>query len=328
LFDNSIIYYPIFNMDKSSTYQRNQPTQFRISESRAIVIPPALIDYEGGKQTVRLPSECTPISRTNEQYGNPQFLAHLANANPLRLEHVMSHWEYRNRTTAQVILPFLLLGPMNSARDPEFLRKAGVTMLVAVRSKRSVEKSPHLMNPLRFPSAEGLVTATFDIDSAFDAIRGRSIIIKTMNDHIEASCASKSVDRLEDIPAKILVFCETGNERSPVLVAMYLMVVWGLDAVSAYQAVQARRFGIGLLPTMVDMLESLSEVLKAERQVMATQREFLAVRPLKDNKVVKRNIEETFTSDDDRDNDMDSSGSLAVEHTTRPGTAPFSDKAD
>lgn len=312
-------------MADSAAYQPNQPTQFESSgNNHGPYMPPASIDYSSGVETLIIPSKCTPIQRTGSQYGNAQFLAALTKSSTLSFEHGMTRWQYGNRSTAQDILPYLLLGPINFARDPELIRKAGITMMIAVRSKITAEKIPNIMNPLRFPSTQGIVTATFDIDTAFDALRGRSEIIKAMNDHIEASCEGKTISHLEDIPGKILVFCETGNERAPLLVAMYLMVVWGLDGISAYQAIQARRFGVGMGTEIMTMLETFTQICEAERSVVKTQNEENGdIASSTATKKSKRNIEATYDDDDYSIEEMDSTQLHHDEH--RAGVAPFAE---
>lgn len=93
-----------------------------------------------------------------------------------------------------------------------------------------------------------------------------------MNDHLERSCTQTPITSMHDMRGKILVFCESGNERSTVLVCAYLMFVYGVDAVTAIHIVQSQRFCIDVKDEMKNMLLDLEAILVAERQVASAGR--------------------------------------------------------
>ncbi|MCP6423762.1 hypothetical protein NL463_31080, partial [Klebsiella pneumoniae] len=49
--------------------------------------------------------------------------------------NVIFDWTYERRREAQMILPYLYLGPMTAAKDEAWMRKEGITMVLGVRQK-------------------------------------------------------------------------------------------------------------------------------------------------------------------------------------------------
>jgi protein tyrosine/serine phosphatase len=72
---------------------------------------------------------------------------------------------------------------------------------------------------------------------------------------------------VHDIPGKVLVFCESGNDRSATVVTAYLMVLYGLGAVEAMQLVQSQRFCLAIEDGSKNMLQTFEDILKAKRDV-------------------------------------------------------------
>ncbi|KAK3081559.1 hypothetical protein LTR53_020464, partial [Teratosphaeriaceae sp. CCFEE 6253] len=69
---------------------------------------------------------------------------------------------------------------------------------------------------------------------------------------------------------KVLVFCESGNERSAGVVAAYLMETHAdVDFIKAMQLVQAQRFCANFDDAMKRLLQGYWDILRAGRQVAA-----------------------------------------------------------
>ncbi|KAG9619567.1 phosphatases II, partial [Aureobasidium melanogenum] len=72
---------------------------------------------------------------------------------------------------------------------------------------------------------------------------------------------------MNSIPnAKVLVFCESGNERSAAVVAAYLMeILADVDHIKAMQIVQAQRFCVNFDDNVKRLLQGYWDILQARR---------------------------------------------------------------
>ena len=66
---------------------------------------------------------------------------------------------------------------------------------------------------------------------------------------------------------KVLVFCESGNERSAAFVVAFIMNIYGLELIPAIQYVQSQRFCVAFDDDLKFMLNSYQEILKAQRSL-------------------------------------------------------------
>ena len=136
-------------------------------------------------------------------------------------------------------------------------------------------------------------------------------------------------------PGKVLVFCESGNERSAALVTAYIMAMYSMDLVRAIQLVQAQRFAVSIDDTTRNYLETYNYILQAKRDVIQQQTDIGAFHATIDsgkhfnNSITpcpssKRTLEDTF---EDKDVEMDSGmGNDDRERfEKREGLAPFHD---
>jgi hypothetical protein len=294
-------------------------------------VPPPDLDYETGKPTFRVHG--LPFNQTSSQYGNHEFLRALASCHRPDLTHSMLTWQYEMRRNAQPILPFLFLGPSSVARDPAFVSGAGITLLVAARSSKSVRTRKSFLDPATFASSAGVATCTFDFDHPGEFISLVKPVIKAINDHLEGMCTRTPMQDIHDLSGKVLIFCESGNDRSALLVAAYLMVVYGVEAFAAIHMVQSQRFCINLSDSMTNVLLDLQTITTAERQVSDANAAMLPfILPSNDDggfatqrrRPSKRSIDEVYTSDDEK---LDGVEQLLDTHI-REGVAPFVDLGD
>ena len=247
-------------------YKASQPYIQSRPEAPRYVVPPPTLDYDSGKPVFTL-SNAAPHVGGSTEFGSPVFLRALVSHGAYHVKHLGLEWKYNQRRAAQKILPFLLLGPGTAAQDLSFIRAQGITMLVAVRSASAVRLQARLLDPSKFASSTGLETLTLDLDSPYDMITKLPLAIKAINDHLEHRCNSKLPMSVHDIPGKVLVFCESGNDRSATVVTAYLMVVYGLGAVEAMQLVQSQRFCLAIEDGSKNMLQTFEDILKAKRDV-------------------------------------------------------------
>lgn len=296
-----------------------------------VTIPPPDLDIHDGRLCFHVPF--TPFEQISNTYGSPGFLNTLTAGHKLEMDHVMASWNYEMRRTAQCILPFLLLGPSSVARDADFVRAKGISLMVSVRRSGAVQSRPKFLDPATFPTSTGLATLKLDFDTLNDFIPNLRAVVRAINDHLEASSSKTPVEEVSDIRARVLIFCESGNDRSPVLAAAYLMAVFGIDAFSAIHIVQSQRYCITISDEMKHMLLDLQQIISAERQVSSsnaasTQTNVqLRRRPSPSalsQQSGKRGIEHLYASDEAMGDVLRQRDRAEI----REGIAPFADVAD
>jgi hypothetical protein len=319
--------------DRSANYVQASPySNKRLLEPPRVYIPPPDLDYENGKPSFHVSS--IPFVQTSHEYGNPAFLKALNACHQLHMSHTMHSWQYEMRRTAQPILPFLWLGPSSIARDSNFVKRHDITLLVAVRRSSAVLARSTFLDPSAFASSAGLASMTFDFEGPHDFLRTVRLTIRAINDHLEATIVEQPVEEEGlNMRGKALIFCESGNDRSPVLVAAYLIIVFGITAISAIHVIQSQRFCITMSDEMKNMLLDLEQINVAERQVLSsnnTARPFevrlkqqgTIFKPLQ--KPNKRCIDDVYDSDED----MFSEPHQRHDAGIRQGVAPFADILD
>ncbi|KAI1650475.1 phosphatases II [Daldinia loculata] len=253
------------------------------------------------------------------------------------------NWAYENRRVAQPILDFLYLGPSSIARDRQWLLKTGITMLLAARDSQMAVM--HLMAPSKVAQELGIQLECVDVSGYNELIRAFPSAVRTINDHMlnvfRGQRISNTQMQVEDgkmaIPhekfqrGKVLVFCETGNDRSASVVVAYLMSVFGMSMIESCQFVHFKRFCVSLNDDLRFVLKSYEDLLSAQRTV---HRHELDCRSTQTNgassnvQKLKRGIEATF----DEDEEMGESGeSIALDHDRfldRERFVPFVDMVD
>lgn len=308
-------------------YRPNQPYGYELAESgiNALarhhhVVPPPDLSMENKKSMLIL-STGTTFSLTHDAYGDPSFVLAISRCQPLRLEHVQNDWKYKDKYSAQAVLPFLFLGPMTAARDRDFVRSKGITMVIAIRDAAAVAVNPKIMDPARYHLGDDIETATFDVSDQNDLVSRFRPVIKLMNDHLKRHTSDTPINSLNEVGGKILVFCEAGDTRSPSLVVLYLMAVFGLDTASAIQAVQSRRFGILIVQSYNQMISNAEQVLRAEREVARTHTTSIQTHVRIGTRSRKRTFDEAYDEDQMM---LDSDDANPI---LRPGTAPFTENS-
>lgn len=302
----------------------------RMFESPRVQVPPPSLDYRNGRPSFRVPGNA--YEGTSNEYGNPTFLRALNACHELAMNHMMLSWNYEMRRTAQPILPFLFLGPSNPAKDINFVKQNGITLMVAVRSTKAVQARPTFLDPSVFPSSAGLATMTVDFESPQDFMAKLRPTLRAINHHLESTCVKIPMQNVNDVRGKVLVFCESGNDRSPVLVAAYLMCVFGVSAFSAIHIIQSQRFCITMSDEMKNMLLALQEIIKAERQISASNSAsgLSDERRDKENhsaslrRPVKRGVDDVYGTDVDCSHGVSEGEDVDI----RGGVAPFADMLD
>ena len=254
----------------------------------------------------------------------------------------MLEWKYEQRRMAQQILPFLYLGPISAAKDGNFLQKEGISMVIAVRDTKSAEA--RLLGS-KAAQELGLDMKMVDVAGNQELIAAFPKAIEGINSHLSAMYRQDQLRRTQvgatgqaeprSMPGKVLVFCESGNERSATLVAAYIMAMYSTDLVKAIQIVQAQRFAVAFDDSLRNLLLTYEMILKAKRDVLQADNRLLdvprGVRSLNaraggDSEASKRS-KRTF--DESYDDFMETDGGDAYQDhgrfEMRDGSAPFQD---
>ena len=243
---------------------------------------------------------------------------------------------------AQQILPFLYLGPMAAARDRAFLQREGITMVIAVRNTMSA-----LAKLLGSKVAQemGIEARNIDVAGNQELIAAFPGAIALINKHLstmyqiqqarEAQATAGVQGHSPYTPGKVLVFCESGNERSATLVTAYIMAMYSVDLIKAVQIVQAQRFAVAFDDSLRNLLSTYEIILRAKRDVVQADSRMAGSggtgKAGQDNggnggsgKSSKRTIDDSYEDDMDMDGEVRFSDFGRFEG--RAGSAPFQDR--
>ena len=277
-------------------------------------------------------------------FDNSDFLKTVTYGNSMNVDNALN-WRYEMRREAQTIFPFLYLGPISAARDLDFLQREGITMVVAVRDTLSAQAK--LLSAKAAISA-GIESCTIDVSGNQELIAAFPRAIDTINAHLtkvyqmqqygNGALQSQRHHEVPPTPGKVLVFCESGNERSAAVVAAYVMAMFSLDLVRAIQIVQMQRFCVSFDDSMRYLLQSYEAILRAKRDVARSGADKTSssagsdgTKVLAGNLVVKtpyqRVSKRTFDDTNDESIDVDKHSGLQypTRFEQREGFAPFQD---
>lgn len=123
-------------------------------------------------------------------------------------------------------------------------------MMVVIRDKNSAVQG--LYNGKKAQEELGIPTQFIDIEHHQELIKKMPEAIQVINDHlvdqfnVQGGLNKPTAPGADPAAAKtwgkILVFCDSGNERSPAVVTAYLMAMYDMDLISALQYIQQQRF--------------------------------------------------------------------------------------
>ncbi|KAH6673520.1 dual specificity phosphatase-like protein [Halenospora varia] len=177
-------------------------------------------------------------------------------------------WKYEWRRKAQPILSFLYLGPAGAARDVEFLRSEGITMLLVVRD--SLTAFANLMTGEKIAKQLGIQSDCIDVSGNQALIATFPRAIKVVNDHLISAHQHFSASNTPNRKGKVLLYCESGNERSAAVVAAYIMSTFNNQLIPTLQYIQSQRFCVAFDDSMKNLLASYRQILDARAAVAKT----------------------------------------------------------
>ena len=259
----------------------------------------------------------------------------------------MLEWKYEQRRMAQQILPFLYLGPMSAAKDRDFLQREGITMVIAVRNTMSAQA--RLLGS-KAAQELGIDTKMIDVAGNQELIAAFPRAIEAINSHLSAMYRQDQARRtqaaatgqtcLQTTLGRVLVFCESGNERSATLVTAYIMAMYATDLIKAIQIVQAQRFAVAFDDSLRNLLLTYDMILKAKRDVVQADSRLFRVpggvestaaatgastgSSCEAGRTSKRTFDDTY--DDDMEMNGDNEHLDYGRFQMRDGSAPFQDR--
>jgi serine/threonine/tyrosine-interacting protein len=234
---------------------------FRAPSPPRIYIPPPGMDYrkdESG-QKIDEPHSFAHFGDTE----NEDFLRKVT-YNNYTPNFVVCNWRYEDRRCAQKISPFLYIAPYQAAKNREYLKREGITLLIGVRET----KTARFINPTNLASELGIKFIPVDVSHHQELITQFPRTINAINDHLlEEFNKNQNSQNATQKHGKVLVFCESGNERSAGVMTAYLMTMYELDLTSAVQTIQGQRFCVTFDDSMKHWLKNYEAILVARRQV-------------------------------------------------------------
>ena len=272
-------------------------------------------------------------------FANTEFLKTVTYGDFMLTSNIMD-WKYEQRRMAQKILPFLFLGPVSAARDRDFLQHEGITMIMAVRDTMSAQAKllgSKAARELEIPCHFVDVTGNQELIAAFPrAIEIINLHLATMFHPDQTKNSSHTVPNHganHSLPGKVLVFCESGNERSATVVAAYMMAMFSFDLVTALQIIQAQRFCVSFDDSLRYLLQSFEMILRARRDVANHSSHeqyhsdigshYISSTAASAKRTTKRTLHDAYEDDTDVPNGL---GQMDYERfEKRAGYAPFED---
>ncbi|PGH30687.1 hypothetical protein GX50_06551 [[Emmonsia] crescens] len=188
----------------------------------------------------------------------------------------LMEWKYDQRREAQMILPFLYVGPTSAARDVEFVKREGITYLLGIRGP--LPYHTRVVNADKCAAALGVKADNVVVADDQALIKSLPDIIRGINEHV-CCCPVHHMDATttpgKDVPSKprkkVLIFCETGNERSAAVAVAYVIAILNYDVLSAFINVQGRRLCCNLPDSLKRVLQTFGSICTAKRDVMKAQ---------------------------------------------------------
>ncbi|KAF2014156.1 phosphatases II [Aaosphaeria arxii CBS 175.79] len=241
--------------DFPRSLERHHEYTYRLPAPPRIVVPPPTA-------TSDMPSLNVGMHDITEADLDTTFLQEM-NLNSIIQKNTLLDWSYEMRRKAQMIIPWLYLGPFTAAKDVNFLASAGITMALAVRTNSSSMNGA--METTRVVCQE---VASIEAPNYFALIPNFSKATRMINQHLAKVRLAGLQSTGEEALGRVLVFCESGNEKSAAVVAAYLMETMGdFDFVQAMQICQAQRFCVNFDDTIKTVLRSHWDILSAKRAV-------------------------------------------------------------
>jgi serine/threonine/tyrosine-interacting protein len=297
----------------------HQEYSYRLPTPPRIIIPPPTLSSAMPELALGpVPAEDVDMS----------FLRDLA-LDDIVQKNTLLEWVYEHRRQAQIILPWLYLGPMLAARDKAFLTREGITMVLGIRARQQ-----SMNGALRIASEVCEEVNTVEAPTYQSLIGQFANVTRGINAHVARVRQVAIQQTGQPSLGKVLIFCESGNDMSAAVTVAYLMETLGdFDYIKAMQVCQAQRFCANFDDTSKHTLRAYWDIIQARRAVatfntqtngtnLVAKKGATSLQPSFASKA-KRTIEETHDDDDvDMGGDVDFSDALRFQGRD---TTPFQD---
>ena len=249
--------------DTLTRHSRSEDYTFRIPTPPRIVIPP-LVSWNHEPQLWHLGEIISHPDPTI----NIDFLKNTNYTSTLLAKNLTGGWRYDNRRSAQSILSFLYLGPLHAAKDRDFLQREEITMLLGISIKSGVGAAL-TMGAIRVANELNLTNATLEVATPHELITIFPKATTLINTHLRELHNRATLNPAGGIRSgKVLIFCESGNEKSAAVTVAYLMENFDdVDYIKACQICNTRRFCCSFDDHMKQMLRTYDDILNARRGV-------------------------------------------------------------
>ncbi|GKU02116.1 fmi2 protein [Fusarium langsethiae] len=184
-------------------------------------------------------------------------------------------WSYEKRREAQKLVDFLYLGPNCVAKNHDWLRREGITMILVARDSRLA--SMKLNSVEKAAEALGITLQYVNVDGFDHLISTFSLVVSSINDHLLSIYHRQAQEITEDgsvkidpstfTRGKVLITCESGNDRSAALAAAYIMAAFGKDMITVLQFINISRFCCAFDEDVKRKLLCWEDLLRARAQV-------------------------------------------------------------
>lgn len=240
--------------DSTNFYQRNQGEYtYRLPAAPRIVVPPPTTTT--GPPDLRL--DHGSVKEVDLSFLDMIDLSSIIQKNTLL------DWAYERRRQAQMILPWLYLGPMLAARDKVYMKTEGITMVLAIRTQAN-----SMTGAIQAARDLGLEVVTIEVPGHSELISRFPETTRQINYHLAKVHQLSLQNTGQPFLAKVMVFCESGNEKSAAVVAAYMMeMLQDFNHVKAMHICQAQRFCVHFDDTLKNILRAYSDILQAKRSV-------------------------------------------------------------
>jgi hypothetical protein len=216
-----------------------------------IVVPPPALN-----------ANAQPDISLTTNHNSPYSFLHNFSYTNLVQSNAPWEWKYEFRRQAQPILPYLALGPMLSAKNEAQLASSGTTMLLGIAQKQPTAKRL-MQSVLQSVEKLGLEQHLIDVADNQELIQTFPAITHLINSHL-----LRTWDQGQGRLGQVLVFCESGNERSACVIAAYLMETHDdVNHIKAMQLCQAQRFCVNFDDGSKRLLQGYWDILCAKRAV-------------------------------------------------------------
>ena len=181
---------------------------------------------------------------------------------------VLDMWEFDHRRYAQPILNHIHLGPFVMGNDLQYLKQNGISFVLRIQKWKYQRPGPSIKERIVIDS--GVKTLVEQILTEEELLSRLPELIDVMNQHLldvyRSLADFADLEGAFNIP-KVMVTCETGNDLSAMLVAAYIMAVYGKTRNDTCNWIQRRRVSSAFNVDVMRALGTWQDILVARAAV-------------------------------------------------------------